>query len=167
MRLLRWHYRRAQRGLDVEKLWFFDESGVNLSMTRAYARGPKGQRVVGYVPKNWGESETLMAGIGVRGVLAPMLLHGSLTSAVFEHYLAEFVAPISVPATCWCSTISAHIAPTRLGRSSPNAAHICFSCRLIRRTSTPSSWLGRRSRRSREEPPRERSMISSRPSRGV
>ena len=62
-------------------------------MTRAYARGPKGQRVVGYVPKNWGESETLMAGIGVRGVLAPMLLHGSLTSAVFEHYLAEFVAP--------------------------------------------------------------------------
>ena len=93
MKLLRWHYARTQRDLNVEQLWFFDESGVNLSMTRAYGRGPRGQRVVGRVPKNWGESETLMAGIGVRGVLAPMLVHGSLTAAVFEHYLAEFVAP--------------------------------------------------------------------------
>ena len=93
MKLLRWHYVRTQQRLSVDKLWFFDESGVNLSMTRAYARGPRGQRVVGHVPKNWGESETLMAGIGVRGVLAPMLIHGSLTAAVFEHYLAEFVGP--------------------------------------------------------------------------
>ena len=93
VKLLRWHYGRTQRHLDVERLWFFDESGVNLSMTRAYGRGPRGQRVVGHVPKNWGESETLMAGIGVRGVIAPMLVHGSLTGAVFEHYLAEFVAP--------------------------------------------------------------------------
>ena len=73
MKLLRWHYVRTQQRLSVDNRWFFDESGVNLSMTRAYARGPRGQRVVGQVPKNWGESETLMAGIGVRGVLAPML----------------------------------------------------------------------------------------------
>lgn len=93
MKLLRWHFRHTQQYLEPEQLWFFDESGFNLAMTRAYARGIKGERVVGFVPKNWGDSETLMAGIGLRGILAPMLLHGSLTSAVFEEYVEEFVAP--------------------------------------------------------------------------
>lgn len=93
MRLLRWLYFRQQPYLDPSQLWFFDESGFNLAMTRAYARGLVGERVVGHVPKNWGDSETLMAGIGLRGILAPMLLHGSLTSAVFEQYVEEFVAP--------------------------------------------------------------------------
>lgn len=93
MKLLRWHYFRAQPYLDPSQLWFFDESGFNLAMTRAYARGLIGERVVGRVPKNWGDSETLIAGIGMRGVLAPMLLHGSLTALVFEHYLEEFVVP--------------------------------------------------------------------------
>jgi transposase len=74
-------------------LWFFDESGVNLSFARLYGRSNKGERVVGHVPKNWGDSTTMLAGIGTRGLLAPMLLRGSLTAEVFSEYLEGQVVP--------------------------------------------------------------------------
>ncbi len=78
---------------EVERLVFFDESGVNLSMTRTYARAPRGERAVGYVPKNWGESITLVAGVGLRGLIAPLRLMGSMTADVFEAYIEQFVCP--------------------------------------------------------------------------
>lgn len=78
---------------EVDRLVFFDESGVNLSMTRTYARAPRGERAVGYVPKNWGESITLSAGIALRGLVAPLRLIGSMTADVFEAYIEQFVGP--------------------------------------------------------------------------
>ena len=78
---------------DVERLVFLDESGVNLAMTRAYARAPRGERAVGHVPKNWGESITLSAGIALRGLMAPLRLVGSMTADVFEAYIEQFVCP--------------------------------------------------------------------------
>lgn len=78
---------------EVERLVFFDESGVNLSMTRAYARAPRGERAVGYVPKNWGESITLAAGVALRGLIAPLRLIGSMRADVFEAYVEQFVCP--------------------------------------------------------------------------
>ena len=78
---------------EVERLVFFDESGVNLSMTRTYARAPRGERAVGYVPKNWGESITLAAGVALRGLIAPLRLVGSMTADVFEAYIEQFVCP--------------------------------------------------------------------------
>jgi hypothetical protein len=79
--------------VEVERLVFFDESGVNLAMTRTYARAPRGERAVGYVPKNWGESLTLSAGIALRGLIAPLRLVGSMTADVFEAYVEQFVCP--------------------------------------------------------------------------
>jgi len=79
--------------MNAERLWFFDESGLNLSFTRSFARSQRGERVLGSVPKNWGDSVTLMAAVGVRGLLAPMLLQGSLTGDIFSQYLELDVAP--------------------------------------------------------------------------
>jgi transposase len=79
---------------DVERLIFFDESGVNLAMTRSYARALRGERARGWVPKNWGQSITLVAGIALRGLVAPLRLVGSMTADVFEAYVRQFVCPV-------------------------------------------------------------------------
>jgi len=60
-------------------------------MARAYGWGPKSQRVVGYVPKNWGKSLTLVAGIGLRGLIAPLILDGSMTTECFAAYMEQQV----------------------------------------------------------------------------
>lgn len=62
-------------------------------MTRQYARSPKGQRAHGDVPKNWGDSVSLAAGIGLRGLVAPLMLRGSMTGDAFEAYVEQFVLP--------------------------------------------------------------------------
>jgi transposase len=66
-------------------------------MTRAYARAPRGERAVGYVPKNWGDSITLAAGLGLRGLVAPLRLIGSMTAEAFEAYVDQFVCPVLRP----------------------------------------------------------------------
>ena len=64
-------------------------------MTRPYARAPSGVRALGHVPKNWGDSITIAAGIGLRGLIAPLRLIGSMTSTsdVFEACVEQFVCP--------------------------------------------------------------------------
>jgi transposase len=74
-------------------LIFFDESGVNLSMTRAYGRAPTHERVYGSVPKNWGENITLSAGLTSEGLIAPLRLIGSIDADIFEAYIEQFVVP--------------------------------------------------------------------------
>jgi hypothetical protein len=48
---------------DARRLVFVDESGFNTSMTRLYARAPKGKRAYGKVPRNRGKNTTLIAAI--------------------------------------------------------------------------------------------------------
>lgn len=66
-------------------------------MTRAYVRAPRGERAVGDVPKNWGKSITIAAGIGLRGLVAPLRLIGSMNSDSFEAYVEQFVCPVLQP----------------------------------------------------------------------
>ena len=62
-------------------------------MTRAYARSERGERAVGHVPKNWGDSVTLAAGIGLSGLIAPLILRGSMNGDIFEAYVEQFILP--------------------------------------------------------------------------
>ena len=41
-------------GVAAKDLVFVDESGVNLAMTRLYARSHRGTRAHGSAPRNWG-----------------------------------------------------------------------------------------------------------------
>jgi transposase len=66
---------------------------VNLAMARAYGRGPKGDRVLGSVPKNWGDSVTVAACLTSTGVVAPFYRHGSMTSAWMEAYTEQVLCP--------------------------------------------------------------------------
>ena len=70
-----------------------DESGVNLAMTRLYARSPRGTRAFGSAPRTWGENVTILSALGWRGPLATMYLPGSTDGPVFLTYLKKVLVP--------------------------------------------------------------------------
>jgi transposase len=82
---------------ESDRLVFVDETGVNLSMTRLYARAPVGERAVGHVPRNWGDSLTLVAGMTLNGIIAPLLLRGSMNSPTFAAYVERVLVPDLLP----------------------------------------------------------------------
>ena len=78
---------------DARRLVFVDESGFHTSMTRLYARAPKGKRAYGKVPRNRGKNTTLIAAITLEGGMgAPMTVEGATDSEAFEAYVEHFLA---------------------------------------------------------------------------
>ena len=70
-------FRKAQKTWDPSRLIFVDESGVNLSMTRSVAWSPIGQRALDTVPGNRWSNYSVIAGLGIAGVVAPMVVPGA------------------------------------------------------------------------------------------
>jgi len=83
--------------LDAERFKFIDESGVNLAMTRRYGRAPKGERVIGAVPQNYGANVTMLAALGSQGIEAVMTLDGATDAEVFRVYVAQVLHPTLRP----------------------------------------------------------------------
>jgi len=84
-------------GLDLNKLVFFDESGVNTTMARLHGRSPKGKRLVDSTPAGCYQTLTLMSAIRLDGIVAPMLLDGSVNAATFAGYIEECLVPVLEP----------------------------------------------------------------------
>jgi transposase len=78
-------------------LKFVDESGVNLAMTRLYGRAPRGERVVGAVPQNYGQNVTMLGALGVHGIQAVMTVGGAPDTAVFRAYVQQVLGPSLAP----------------------------------------------------------------------
>jgi transposase len=66
-------------------------------MTRLYGWAPKGQRACGKVPCNTDPNLTLIFGLGLRGVLEPLVFEGAMNGGIFEPYIREKVAPLLRP----------------------------------------------------------------------
>ena len=62
-------------------------------MTRLYGRAPRGARVVGSVPQNYGENVTLLAALSGTGISAVMTVEGATDGLVFLAYVEEVLAP--------------------------------------------------------------------------
>ena len=80
-------------GLDLDKLVFFDESGVNTLMARTRGRSLKGQRLVGSASAGRYTTMTLMSAVRMDGVVAPMLLDGPVNAEAFASYVEECLVP--------------------------------------------------------------------------
>lgn len=80
-------------GVAARDLVFVDESGVNVAMTRLYARSPRGTRAYGTAPRNWGENVSILSALSLEGPLATMYLRGATDGAVFLTYLKEVLVP--------------------------------------------------------------------------
>ncbi len=79
--------------LPVNDLVFVDECGSNIALTPLYARAPRGERAFGSVPRNWGKNTTLLAGLTLAGIQAPMILEGAVDTLAFETYVEQVLAP--------------------------------------------------------------------------
>jgi transposase len=81
-------------GVDVERLLFLDESGVNTAMFRRYGRCRRGERLVDAAPAAHWQSNTLLAAIRLDdGVVAPMVLDGPVTGGSFAGYVERALVP--------------------------------------------------------------------------
>ena len=78
---------------DIERLKCIDESGINLAMTRASGRGPRGERVVGAVPQHDGPHVTMIAALSLHGVEAVMTIDGATDADVFRAYVEQVRCP--------------------------------------------------------------------------
>jgi transposase len=83
--------------LDLRRLKFVDESGVNLAMTRVYGRAPSGARVIGSIPQHDGQNVTLLGALGVQGLHAVMTVDGATDTAVFRTYVKQVLGPTLTP----------------------------------------------------------------------
>ena len=66
---------------------------MHTSMTRLYARAPKGERAYAKVPRNRGKNTTLLASMSSEGMGPCLTVEGSTTKAVFETYVEQVLAP--------------------------------------------------------------------------
>jgi transposase len=86
-----WH--RIVKNLDPRRLVFVDESGATITLARRYGRAPQGERAHGRAPRNHGQNLTLVAGLSLSGLQAPMLLDGAMNSQAFALYVEHFLVP--------------------------------------------------------------------------
>jgi transposase len=85
-------FRSKVKRIDVERLVFVDETGVNTAMTPAYGWAPRGERASGSAPGAW-ESVTVIAALSLNGVRAPLAFSGSTDTAAFESYVEQALVP--------------------------------------------------------------------------
>jgi len=66
-------------------------------MTRLYGRAPKGARVIGSVPQNYGHKVTVLAALGEQGLHAMMTVEGATDADVFRAYVKHGLGPTLAP----------------------------------------------------------------------
>ena len=86
-------YAYTLAAVDIQRLKFVDEAGVNLALTRLYGRAPVGERAVGSVPCNYGPNVTLLGALGTRGLEALMTIDSATDSEVFRAFVAQVLCP--------------------------------------------------------------------------
>jgi hypothetical protein len=70
------------QAVEPESSVFLDETGINVVITRLYARAPKGERAIGSAPKNRKKDVTVLGAMGLRGLQAVMGVQGGTDAAV-------------------------------------------------------------------------------------
>jgi transposase len=86
-------YRALSATLDLHRIKFIDESGINRAMTRLYGRAPRGERALGSAPQNYGQHVTLLGALSCTGLEAVMMIEGATDSDVFRAYVQKVLCP--------------------------------------------------------------------------
>ncbi len=79
--------------VEAKRLVFVDEMGTNTSLSSIYAWAPKGQRAYWSVPRNRGPNTTVLSSMSAQGMGPSLTVEGATTSAVFEAYVEQVLAP--------------------------------------------------------------------------
>src|SRR3954470_23786684 len=90
-------WRVWQRYMDGERFVFIYETAATTAMTRLYGGSPRGERLVDAVPAGHWKTTTVVAGLRASGIIAPFVLDGPMTGAVFRAYVEQVLAPALEP----------------------------------------------------------------------
>jgi transposase len=72
---------------------FIDETWTATNMTRSHGRCAKGERLRMGVPHGHRKTTTLVAGLRMTGMVAPMVLDGPINGDWFEAYVTHVLVP--------------------------------------------------------------------------
>jgi transposase len=72
---------------------FLDETSATTNMTRRYGWAPRSERLVDAAPHGHWRTTTFIAGLRSTGIIAPLVLSGSMTGESFRAYVEQFLAP--------------------------------------------------------------------------
>lgn len=87
-------YIRKIPKMDVQRLVFVDEFGVNKGMAREYGRAPPGCRAEGHRPCNPGQNVTIIAGLRYScGIIASLMFLGAINGEIFKTYVEKVLVP--------------------------------------------------------------------------
>jgi transposase len=90
-------FREVIATLDSQDLVVVDEMGSSISLTRLYARSPKGQRAYGSVPRNHGTNTTLIGALTAEGLPIAMTVDGAVDTAAFQAFCEHILCPALRP----------------------------------------------------------------------
>lgn len=93
MQRLRVEYWHTIGAVKLSDLVFVDEAGVNLAMSRRYARSLKGTRAYGDRPDGRGKNVTMIGGVSLQGFVAGLTFQGGTDSLAFQTYVTEVLVP--------------------------------------------------------------------------
>jgi transposase len=82
-------WERCLPGLDLSRLVFLDECGINTLMARLCGRCPQGKRLVDSSPAAYWQTTTLVSAVRLDGVIAPMMLTGAMNGDSFAGYVEQ------------------------------------------------------------------------------
>ena len=82
-----------QPDLDPARLVFVDETGATTKMARLRGRSPRGKRCRAAVPHGHWKTTTLIAGMRLDGLSAPMLIDGAMDGVAFAAWVERLLVP--------------------------------------------------------------------------
>ena len=83
-----------QSHLDARKLVFIDETSANTKMARLHGRSPRGKRCRASIPHGHWKTTTLVCGLRLGGLTAPMVIDGAMNGAAFSAYADALLGPV-------------------------------------------------------------------------
>lgn len=96
----------------LNQLVFLDEFGATTNMTRRYARGPRGQRVVGKTPHGHWKILSTIAALDVNGIRTACCFDGATDTEMFVAFVETFLVPTLKPGqVVVMDNLSAHKSP--------------------------------------------------------
>lgn len=79
--------------LPAAQLWFLDEFGVHLALSRRFARAPRGERAVLVEPFETGGNISVISALTRDGVRAPLMIEGPIDGQTLVLYVTHFLVP--------------------------------------------------------------------------
>jgi transposase len=79
--------------LDPARLVFLDETAAKTDMTRTHGYAPCGQRLEGEAPYRRWQTTTFLGALRAEGFIAPLVVDGAMTSALFLAYVRRVLVP--------------------------------------------------------------------------